>query len=164
MIEYRHEFGMQLAAFFNDLRDHVGPQMRTHMLLSNHWAEIATHTDLMKLDIDYARYRQLVEKGALVVVTARDDNMLIGYVTFFLMYHPHYKTVLVASEDIHYVDPAYRHRGVGTGMLKKAEETLVGKGVRFATMRTKVHADHGALLRDLGYAAMETVYGKEIGV
>ncbi len=160
MIEYRHEQGIELLRFFGELR--AKAQAKATAMFSNHWDEVATSKNLFILDPDYERYRKFIEANSMVIVTARDDDNLIGYISLILYRHLHYRQVLVSLEDIHYMDPEYRKRGLGSGMIKKAEDVLRGRGVKFATMRTKVHADHGDLLKELGYSPMETVYGKEL--
>lgn len=167
MISYQREEGLRLLSTVAELKTmmaekSVDDERRQNMFLE-HWKEVADEKDLMVFDPDYARYRQLIEANRLVVVTARLDNNLIGYVFYMLAPHLHYKTRLMALEDIHYVTPEHRHQGAGKEMLTKGEEVLKAMGVCYVFLRTKVKHDHGELFAQIGYTQVETVWGKRLG-
>lgn len=149
--------------FFTDLKAMlVENWQNVDEMLQNHWKEVALDQELMKLDPDYERYRKLVEQNALVVITAREDDKMIGYAIYFLARHLHYKTLLMALEDIHYIDPTHRNQGVGSAMLAKGEEVLKGLGVCYVHLRKKAKSEETNLYADLGYSPIETVWGKRL--
>jgi GNAT superfamily N-acetyltransferase len=74
-------------------------------------------------------------------------------------HHLHYKHVLVAEDDVFYLTPTMRGRGIGQRMREFAVETLKERGVRLVLARVKpsIPQPH---LEKLGYSVMETVYAK----
>lgn len=162
MITYRNETAHRMLTFFAEIQVMAKEEQATQVMLERHWVELADHKDLMVLDPDYEKYRRMVERDALVIITAREDEKLIGYVVIICDTHLHYKTLKVALEDIHYVDPAYRRHGIFTGMLIEAERVLSERGIKIALFRVKPKSDHGALFEGQGYAPLETVWGKRL--
>jgi GNAT superfamily N-acetyltransferase len=163
VINYRHEQGDRLLKFFTDVKSFMADRVRLDQLMTEHWGEIATNKDVLRLDPDFQRYAQLVMDGKLVVVTARDGDAMIGYFLAIVSKHLHYKDVLCATEDLHYVHPRYRGRGIGVGMIRATEAVLAQKGVRLLTVHVKLHSDHGPLLEAEGYNKLEMIYGKTLG-
>jgi len=53
-------------------------------------------------------------------VTARDGDKLVGYFLWFLVSHPHYKHVVVAEEDLHFLPLEYRRGLTGYNLMKAA--------------------------------------------
>ena len=161
-ISFQHEHGLGLLGLLGKIQKQVNEGSDVHELFHSHWKEIATNKDMLVLNPDYSRYRKLIERDMLVVISARDGGKIIGYIIIMVDNHAHYKTVKVSLEDIHFIDPKYRHQGIGRGMILAAEEVLRKRGVQLATMRVKLHSDHGPLLQELGYSPLETIYAKEL--
>lgn len=162
-ITFRYEDGARLVRFFSDMTTFMADKIRLDELTKSHWGEIATNQEFLKLDLDHAKYVRLAETNSLVVVSAREGDAMIGYAVFVVSCHLHYKTVLMAMEDVHYIHPTYRGRGIGTGMIQEAERVLRARGVKILTMRVKLKSDHGELLEDLGFTPIERVYAKVLG-
>ena len=131
-------------------------------ILMAHWEEIAIDKD-MALDVDWMFYYQSEFDERLKIVTVRDDGRLIGYASFFLMNHPHYKTWKFANQDILYIDPAYRGKHIGLGLEKFCEELFRGLGVQVMMHHAK--AKHPALVEllcNVGYQIMDYVLVKKL--
>ncbi len=131
-------------------------------LLRLHYAEIAPYQDLFKLNPDIATYMKLQATGILYIVTARSAGKLVGYVSLIVKEHVHYKDVLMATDDIHFLHPDWRKGGTGLRMLKFAEQKMREMGVKVMALRTKVASNHGVLFERLGYEPMDVVYLKRL--
>ena len=131
-------------------------------MLRDHYAEVAKFKTTLNLDPDFERYRTMEKQGALHVVTARRGGELVGYSIHFLFRHPHYRTVLVGQDDIHYVVPALRQHGVGTAMRRFAIAGMERRGVGLVTARTKPDHSHDDSLTGMGFRLFELTYGMEL--
>jgi hypothetical protein len=130
-------------------------------LLQAHWEEIAPYQDLFKLEPSVEAYQALEKAGALAIVTARDDGVLVGYFIMFCRPHPHYKSVMVAVEDIKFLSPNYR--GVtGLKMIKFAEQLARQLGCKVIFQRSKAKSEHGPMYARLGYDLIDEVYAKRL--
>jgi hypothetical protein len=134
-------------------------------LTRGHWEEIAKDKGLLTLNPDLDKYRSLDAGGHLLVLTARADGELIGYFVWIVIAHPHYKHVLVAEEDLHFLSPEYRSggsRGEGCGygykLLEAARDAAIVRGARLLTIREKVGHEHPTLMEGLGFVPADVVY------
>jgi GNAT superfamily N-acetyltransferase len=129
-------------------------------LLPVHWEEIARNKNKVPLDPDYQQYLAIERVGCLHIVTARDDGTLIGYIINFVSPHLHYKAHKFANNDILYLAPKYRGRGVGIKLIKFNETSLFAMGVSVVHIHMKLAHDFGCLLERLGYTEIERMYEK----
>jgi GNAT superfamily N-acetyltransferase len=77
-----------------------------------------------KFDPDYAGYIRGQTAGKIVLITAKDDGILVGYIVFCVNTHIRYKSTLYASEDLYYVVPSHRRQGIAKRLFEVAEKTL----------------------------------------
>ena len=131
-------------------------------LVRKHWQEVAPYRDLCVLNPDLPTYRAMVSK--LCVITARVSGVLVGYIMFVVAPHLHYRDVLMATDDLHFLDPAYRKTGIGLRMFVFAEQVMRDRGVQIMTLRTKAdpRLNHGAIFEHLGYDKQDIVYTKRL--
>lgn len=140
------------------------PEMRT--LYNDHWLELGTNHDVIKLNMDYKRYEALDAAGVLHLVTVRNHGDLIGYYLSIIMPHLHYADVLTSFGDIMYLQKQYRRGFSGVRLLKFAEESMRAIGVKWIFSGSKLHFEEGRLgkvLELLGYTAREVQYTKYLG-
>ena len=128
-------------------------------LFENHYKELSV-TKQYKLNPDYDVYLQ--NAGRIRVVLCKDNNLIIGYIVFFVAPHLHYKDCLMAVEDIYYLKPEYRKGTVGIKMFKYAEKYLKSLGINLIKYSTKTHLDNTKLFEYLGCKFIEKVFIKEI--
>ena len=130
-------------------------------LLKKHWQEVALHQDIIALDPDYDRYRAIETAGKLVVIAARDGQILIGYSVFVLHNHIHYIDCFMATNDVLFLDKEYR-KGTTAGirLLRESEAILKGLGVHRVMWHIKPKNDWSAILSRMGYEQEEIIMGK----
>jgi hypothetical protein len=127
-------------------------------LMERHYDEIAQFKEVQKLDPDWEAYERMEVAGKLWVMTAREGAQLIGYIVMFINYDPHYRTLLRATEDIHFIVPEHRKGLLGYRMLAEMKKAMQAKGVNTITLRTKANSDHGLLFERLGGILHDKVY------
>ena len=132
-------------------------------LLEDHWEEIALNKDSIKLNPNYARYEELFKSGNMKIVTARDNEKLVGYCIMLLYHHIHYKDQFMAMDDIFFIAKDYRKGLTGVKLFIKTEEIMKQYGVTKLSMNVKVHQDVGAIFERLGYKETERMFTKMIG-
>jgi len=130
-------------------------------LLAAHYDEVAPYKDLLKLNPDDFAYKTLENAGKLVICTARDEGVLIGYMIFVVTPHPHYKDTVVANEDLKFIDPA-RRGTAGIRLIKYAEAVARDRGAKILFQRSKAKSEHRALYDRLGYDLVDEVYAKRL--
>jgi GNAT superfamily N-acetyltransferase len=127
-------------------------------LLDRHYEEIAQFKDVQKLDPDWETYEALERTGKLWVMTVRDRGSMVGYIVMVINRNLHYKQLMMATEDIHFLLPAYRKGLIGYRMLAKAKEAMKARGCRMAAMRCKAGMSHAPLFERLGGELSDMVY------
>lgn len=134
-----------------------------------HWRELAVSKDI-PLAPNYQGYAALDQAGHLLLVTLRDgQDKLAGYFIGFLFPELHYSSVIACTGDIFYVLPEYRGRGLpGVRLFREVERALRLRGVDRWHVTSKLtnsdgeDKDSGALLRRLGFQAVEVHYSKRL--
>jgi hypothetical protein len=127
-------------------------------LLDRHYEEIAQFKDAQKLDPDWETYEALERAGKLWVMTVRDCDVLVGYIVMVINRNLHYKQLLMATEDIHFLLPAYRKGLTGYRLLVKAKQAMKERGCQMAIMRCKAGMSHAALFERMGGDLSDLVF------
>jgi GNAT superfamily N-acetyltransferase len=139
--------------------DHLVEEIKP--LIQMHYDEIALHKEHVLLDPDWDRYAAIDSTGNLLIVTARNEKMqLVGYAVFFITPHIHYKSTMIASNDILYLHPAYRKGRVGIRLLKDSETACRYRGVNKILWHVKFAKDFRNILYRLGYCDEDAIVGK----
>lgn len=128
---------------------------------AQHYQELSATKDLV-LNPDYEVYKNADKKGALRVYLCYHDELIIGYIVFFISPNLHYKDCLLATEDIYYLAPEYRKGTIGIKLFKFAEKHLKSLGVNMIRYSTKTHMDNSALFEYLDCKFIEKVFVKRI--
>ena len=132
-------------------------------LLPEHMAEMNYfQRNGAKFDPDYGAYIKGQDQGRFVLVTAKDEGLLVGYIVFGIGTHIRYKSTLVAQEDLYYVVPEYRRQGIAKRLFEEAEKVLKTYRVDFIFATTKTYLDRSGLLEQSGYECFEKKFGKKI--
>lgn len=126
--------------------------------LEAHWHEVAMYKDTVPLDKDEMLYQNMANEGALHIVTCRDDGVLVGYVAGFVKTHPHYKTTLWCFTDVYWLRPDCRKGWTAWRMFKLYRQSMHDRGIKVATISTKLFLDMSKLFLKLGWEPRETVF------
>jgi L-amino acid N-acyltransferase YncA len=145
------------------LLENPGQRACLFAMHDEHWQEVAKFKELLKLNPDYSRYEQLDREKRALLVVMREDGRIVGYsLHIILRSHPHYRHVMVAEDDIHYLSPHLRKTGEHTRMRRFALERLKAQGVHIVTARTKFGHEHDHALRALGFEPMDSMYACDL--
>ena len=132
-------------------------------LLKPHMAEINVTQRLgFEFKTDYDKYVRMQDAGALTVVTCRDNEKLIGYCVMSVMQHIRYMSCKLAKEDLYYIVPEYRGKGLGKQLFIETEKVLKEQGVNQIIFTTKTYSDNSHIFEKLGYEFFEKLFTKRI--
>jgi GNAT superfamily N-acetyltransferase len=110
---------------------------------------------------DWQQYRMLEQAGVLMIVTARDQGMLIGF--FAMVIHPNIncRDQVVAFGNTLYLHPAYRGT-IGIRLIKLAEQEAQARGAQCFMIASQAAKPINALLERRGYKATETIFARSV--
>ena len=138
-------------------------QLELQPLLLQHYEEVSMYKDHVPLAPDWARYKDMEEKGILHIVTVRDAGTLVGYYVTMIVQGLHYRFTRYGVNDIVLMKPEYRNTGVGLGLFRKVEELLREEGVEVMTVHMKTFIPFDKLCEGLGFDYAERLYTKYLG-
>lgn len=130
-------------------------------LLDLHWEEIAKNKQLLTLNPDRDYYRR--QHNSFLLVTCRHRRELVGYFLWNMGKHPHYKHVMTAQEDIHFLRQDHRKGLTGYLLMKNARDEAMHAGAHLLIMREKIGHEHPPLMARLGFTPADIVYTMAVG-
>jgi GNAT superfamily N-acetyltransferase len=130
-----------------------------------HWEELALFKDRMPLAPQYAEYVAREERGQLFLIVARWDGKIVGYYVAQVAPGFHYERTLTAHQDIVYILPEVRDRGLSLPLFRAVERELKRRGVGpwYAGYKTTNPLGMPKLLDKLGFSPADTYVVKWIG-
>lgn len=131
-------------------------------LLEKHWDEIARNKRVMVLKPDVKRYHNLEAAGLLFTVGAYVDAQLVGYSVNIVSPHLHYSDLVVASNDVLYIDPEHRAGKLGLRLMRATEGIAKEAGAQLMLWHAKQGTRLNDLLPRLGYGVQDIIYSKEL--
>lgn len=131
-------------------------------LVWTQWDEVDHRRKTSILDVDFSRYLQLDAAGIHYAVVAFDGNELIGYNSMLIAESPHNRE-MTATTDTIFIKKEYRKGGLGTQMIKIAEEEAKKRGATNIMVTFKNSDSHPEIVKELGFFSYETIYAKHIG-
>jgi GNAT superfamily N-acetyltransferase len=141
-------------------RERLAPILREiQPLLKRDWLENGIDREAAPLEIDFARYLDMDLVGILQIITARDEELLVGYA--FAYVHPHIDHCGVgwAMLTWYWLFPEYRHAGIGNAMIEAMEGFLREAKVSVVEVSEKITSKHGLFDRR-GYRDVDVVKRK----
>lgn len=132
-------------------------------LFEAHYREISRVQHLAKLRPDWHRFKQLERAGKLLVLGAWSGLELLGYSVTIIDSHLHYQDLVVATNDVFFVDASVRGRFVGREMQRETERLSRVRGARLITGHAKPGTTMERWLREIhGFRVEETIFSKEL--
>lgn len=135
---------------------------RAAPLLRAHWQELVLHKALMVLKPDIEAYRELEAQGQLVSLGAFLGEEAIGYSINVLQRHKHCADLVVAQNDLLFVNPAHRQGLAGHLLIRWTERTVRAHGARLLLWRAGPGTALESLMPRLGYGVQELVFSKAL--
>lgn len=126
------------------------------------WAEMAHGYENFVAEPNWKLYLSIEAAGAGLLVTARDDGKMVGYMGFMVFPHASARECLAASSTPFYVVPGPRCGLVLRRLLLTARALLAKRGVKIVSVRTHVWASAGPLLEAMGFRQTDLMYMQEL--
>ena len=151
------DFSIELEPFENIIEDIL-------KLVEMHHEETSFISDFgLKFNPDLETYKQLDKNGTMKIFCAFDDDYnLIGYNIYSVFKHPHCKGLSVAMQDLFFVLPEYRCKGVGLSLIKESEEYFKNNNIKFVIQAASSKKDLSSLMLRSGYRPLDVTYIKEL--
>jgi GNAT superfamily N-acetyltransferase len=144
------EWGLSYDDFYREAKE----------LIEQHWEEVGSHKEILRLNPDHDRYKALELIGALHILTARIGGIIAGYFFVLITQHPRDKSKTLAADDIIYSAPQYRSMMLGPRLLREALRYISEKNVDIVFFREKTRRKNGGYLRRYGFEPHELVSAK----
>lgn len=126
-----------------------------------HYEELAMYKDI-PLKPDRSAYERMQAAGILRTYVVRVEGKLAAYFIAMLIPSPHY-SVAVGIEDLIYVLPEHRSKGIGGDLVDFGESCLKAEGAIVVTHHVKVaHPSLFYMLKAKGYEPMDWVMTKRV--
>ena len=141
--------------------DYLKLKPEANDLILKNWED--TGLEDLELDPDWSSYDVLYQAGCFGVYTARENNVLVGYLGVLARNHLHYKGSVFASNDVLFLDKDYRKGLAGYFLIKYSLEDLKKKGVDVFLFNSTVEKPYDPILKKLGFKHHENIYIKKAG-
>lgn len=133
-------------------------------LMVSHWTEAGLYRDKLVFKPDFDRYELMYNNNALVIVTARCEEEIVGYLIAVLDAPLHYSKNRAAIVDSFYILEEHRVEGLSSTiskMLLKAESIVKDRGCDHIVIGAPAYLQK--LFNKEGYDKSEATYSKYIG-
>lgn len=132
-------------------------------LLDAHYTELTRHKEIVKLAPKWDAYASLEQAGMFVIFTAREFSQLAGYNAFFIQGHMHYAELMVAQNDVFWLEPEYRKGTAALRFLRYCERALNEMGAKKIVYHCKASNNMAPILHRMGYQDEEVMTAKLLG-
>lgn len=132
-------------------------------ILQLHYKELCTFPDKMPLDPQYEQYLEGEKRDKIQFITVRDGDILVGYYVGLIGKGLHYQTILTNLQDIFYVHPDYRMKGLGKILFEQVLLDNQKLGIKYWKVNCKVWNDAGHFFEKFGFKKTEEHYALWIG-
>lgn len=149
------EITFQVEAYSRDLLEEAyGLMMRYH-------DEVAS-VEGSRLMFDHDQYQQAADAGFLRVITAREDDTLVGFSVALLGCHPHAAHEIRAHQTALYLSPESRRGPVGLELIRLTDRTLQADGVGVIFRNDTPKRRLRAIFNGMGYEECDVVYSRRL--
>lgn len=127
-----------------------------------HYREAHEVTD-GELDIDFKTYLRLEEQGRLKSFALfSEKGEIAGYACYDVVHNIKNKSHTRAQQDLLFIAPELRGKGVGAAFIQAIERRLMAHGADYIYQQTRVRTDFSKTLEGLGYSLVDYGYVKEL--
>ena len=131
-------------------------------LFKMHAEEALAYSDTFPLAPNYEQYLALEKANKIELHTVRNNGVLVGYYTWMLTKHLHYKTNLLAVSTLVYIHPDHRKGMTGYKFIKWSIEEIKKRKPNRILITVKPHNDFGKLLERIGASYFEKTYAIDL--
>lgn len=131
-------------------------------ILLEYWKATPAHEGVPPLDMNWDYYAEQEAAQQFILITAREDEDLVGFAMYIIIMHPHHKTVRFAICDILAVKLGYRNVGIGTKLVTAAEPLLKMYYVKQIVHQCRTVYNVEPLFLKLGFTLIEQSYMKAV--
>tara|TARA_R100000353_G_scaffold19356_1_gene17898 strand:+ start:28 stop:492 length:465 start_codon:yes stop_codon:yes gene_type:complete len=132
------------------------------VLFEEHYEEIARNKQIMKLKPDEKTYHQMEEMRKIFILSAWQDDVLIGYSVNFVTNHLHYADLVIAQNDLLYITKEKRGSRAGLRLIKETENYAASLGCKLMLWHAKENTTLSAILPKMKYGVQDIIYSKEL--
>lgn len=126
-----------------------------------HWLETSMHADGDVLDARLERYEAYERAGWYVECVARHDGEFAGFCGMYLVPSMHTQELL-ATEDILYIKPEYRHGRNGFRFYQYIEDEMRRLGAKKIMLTAPPESVANRILQNLGCKLTAHQYSKSL--
>ena len=131
-------------------------------LFEEHYEEIARNKQIMKLKPDEETYRKMESAQQIFILSARQDDVLIGYSVNFVTNHLHYADLRIAQNDLLFISKEHRGGRIGLKLIRETESHARSLGCKLMLWHCKENTTLSALLPRIKYGVQDIIYSKEL--
>ena len=131
-------------------------------LFDEHYEEIARNKHVMVLKPDEETYRKSEEMGTIFILSARQNDQLIGYSVNFVTNHLHYADLKLAQNDLLFISKEHRGGRIGLKLIKETEKHATLLGCKLMLWHAKESTTLAHMLPRLKYGVQDIIFSKEL--
>lgn len=132
-------------------------------LFVKHWEESARNKQVMVLKPDWDNYFNLENSERLVTLAVVDEqDKIVGYSCNIVNKHLHYADLVVAYNDVLFLDKSCRNSSIGLRLIKETEKAVKAAGAKLMLWHAKEDTPLDKILPKMGCKVQEIIYSKEL--
>jgi hypothetical protein len=112
----------------------------------------------LPLNVDWVKFVKLNIRGVLNIITARENESLIGYIFTYVQTTTHHAETLLAATDLIYVKPRNSRGIVLRRLIKETEKMCRDLGAKKLYIVVKAGSPTAKLLRAMKFELTEETY------
>ena len=132
------------------------------ILFEEHYEEIARNKQVMKLKPDEKTYYRMEDSDRIFILSARQDDVLIGYSVNFVTNHLHYADLKLAQNDLLFISKEHRGGRLGLKLIRETENHATTLGCKLMLWHCKENTTLSAIMPRLKYGVQDIIYSKEL--
>lgn len=133
-------------------------------MVQAHYTEVPFADAELPLDIHWEAYQELQDRDLLLIYTAEDAGMTVGYIVVIASPMLHHKGHMLAYTDSFFVHPAFRGKGVIKLLVDAVVQACKAGGVYSLHLITNANfPDAERVAKEMGMMEIEKTFALKIG-